>query len=442
MLMDTDKEEERKRRDGGKDSVASGAAAAGGGGGDDGVVVEIPEQKLELKPPFLPLYPRRVWATRTGPTMRSVAEVRTIESAVFENPLPPGCVMVAVGAAGVNGGCETFRARGEHWFEKNKKASNGFALGAEGVGVVVDKGPGCIESDTDPRALHIGSRVAFIGGAFSEACVVPERMCWPIRQCRAEEAALVISGTFACGAMRRYVREGDTVLVTAAAGGAGHFAIQFAKRCGAYVIATVGSDAKRDAVAALGCTDRIINHSYEDVGEVLRDEFPRGIDVAFEGVGGAMFDAVLENMASGGRLLVAGYISQYPHVHADGRNGQNADASSSSSSSSPATSGRRQHRQHKYGALIEDIFWKSATVEFGDDILVTGRLWPETAEEREDAREAAFTLADLGAIKPLVDTGASFVGVDACADAVDYMLEGKAIGKVVVAINPNVLDAT
>lgn len=42
-------------------------------------------------------------------------------------------VLVRVTHAGVNGGCETFRARGEHWFERNREATDGFALGAEGA---------------------------------------------------------------------------------------------------------------------------------------------------------------------------------------------------------------------------------------------------------------------------------------------------------------------
>lgn len=42
-----------------------------------------------------------------------------------------------------------------------------------------------------------------------------------------------------------------------------------------------------------------------------------GIDVAYEGVGGPLRDAVLDNLAQNGRLLVVGYISEYPHVKPD-----------------------------------------------------------------------------------------------------------------------------
>ena len=47
---------------------------------------------------------------------------------------------------------------------------------------------------------------------------------------------------------------------------------------------------------------------------MLAGEFPHGIDVAYEGVGGPLRSAVLDNLAPGGRLLAVGYISEYPHT--------------------------------------------------------------------------------------------------------------------------------
>ena len=71
--------------------------------------------------------------------------------------------------------------RGEHWFSRNR-AGQGFALGAEGVGIVVEKGEGCIDDDKDPRMLPLGAKVAFVGGAFAEAVIVPEKMCYKINR--------------------------------------------------------------------------------------------------------------------------------------------------------------------------------------------------------------------------------------------------------------------
>ena len=372
---------------------------------------------------LLPLRPRRCWAPRTAPSFRDACAVVDIPLSAFEQAPPPGCVTIAVGVAGVNGGCETFRARGEHWFAGNADAAAGFALGAEGVGVVVDKGIGCVEDPDDPGFLPLGARVAFVGGAFSEAVILPETSCFRVQSCGAAAAALMISGSFAsCGvfASAGAVREGDTVLVMAAAGGGGHFFVQMAKRAGArHVVAVCGGEEKAAAVRSLCCADRIIDHRAEDVGAVLAEEYPDGIDVAYEGVGGLMFEAALANMARGGRLMVAGYISSYPHTYA-------------------AAPPRPSRYISKHTGMIENIFWRGHELEL-DGVRITSKLWAPSTDERRACRRRAFELAATGAITPLIDRS-RFVGVESVADAVDYMLSGQSIGKVVVDINPEVLD--
>ena len=83
-----------------------------------------------LTPSALGTTYRALVAGGVGDSFRSVAKV-------VELPMPTldeGEVLVKVVYAGVNGGCETFRARGEFAFVGNKDAADGFALGAEGVG--------------------------------------------------------------------------------------------------------------------------------------------------------------------------------------------------------------------------------------------------------------------------------------------------------------------
>ncbi len=55
----------------------------------------------------------------------------------------------------------------------------------------------------------------------------------------------------------------------------------------------------------------------QDVAEVLRREYPQAIDIAYEGVGGVLRQAVLDNLSPSGCLLSVGYISEYPHVKPD-----------------------------------------------------------------------------------------------------------------------------
>jgi len=65
------------------------------------------------------------------------------------------------------------------------------------------------------------------------------------------------------------------VLVTAAAGGTGQFAVQLAKLAGCHVIGTCSSDSKAEMLKSMGC-DRVINYNKEKLSSVLKTEYPRG----------------------------------------------------------------------------------------------------------------------------------------------------------------------
>jgi len=69
---------------------------------------------------------------------------------------------------------------------------------------------------------------------------------------------------------------GETVLVTAAAGGTGQFAVQLAKLAGCHVIGTCSSPSKVKLLKELGC-DRVINYNEEKLGQVLKAEYPKGL---------------------------------------------------------------------------------------------------------------------------------------------------------------------
>jgi NADPH:quinone reductase-like Zn-dependent oxidoreductase len=90
----------------------------------------------------------------------------------------------------------------------------------------------------------------------------------------AEAVALITSGLTASIALEQaaQLRRGDTVLVTAAAGGTGMFAVQLAAAAGARVVATCGGAAKAQLLRSLGA-HRVIDHTAESVKAVLRAEF-------------------------------------------------------------------------------------------------------------------------------------------------------------------------
>ena len=106
------------------------------------------------------------------------------------------------------------------------------------------------------------------------------------------------------------LKPGRKVLVTAAAGGTGQFAVQLAKLAGCHVIGTCSNAEKVEMLRKLGC-DRPINYKKEDFKSVLKSEYPKGIDVIYESVGGEVFNNCVKNLAVGGRLILIGFITSY-----------------------------------------------------------------------------------------------------------------------------------
>jgi NADPH-dependent curcumin reductase CurA len=108
------------------------------------------------------------------------------------------------------------------------------------------------------------------------------------------------------------MREGETVVVSGAAGAVGSAAGQMAKIKGAgRVIGIAGGEEKcRWLVEELGF-DAAIDYKREDVRRALRAAAPDGVDVYFDNVGGEILDAVLTRLARGARVVICGAVSQY-----------------------------------------------------------------------------------------------------------------------------------
>jgi NADPH-dependent curcumin reductase CurA len=106
-------------------------------------------------------------------------------------------------------------------------------------------------------------------------------------------------------------RAEDTVVVSTAAGATGSAALQIARNLGARVIGIAGgADKCRFVRERLGAAD-CIDYKSENVQARLAALCPEGIDVYFDNVGGRTLDAVLANMAHGGRLALCGATAQY-----------------------------------------------------------------------------------------------------------------------------------
>ncbi len=106
-------------------------------------------------------------------------------------------------------------------------------------------------------------------------------------------------------------KEGETVVVSAAAGATGSLAAQIAKITGCRVVGICGSDDKaRWLTDDLGL-DGAINHRTEDVHARLKELCPDRIDVYFDNVGGPILDAVLDRLAMHARVVLCGAIAIY-----------------------------------------------------------------------------------------------------------------------------------
>lgn len=278
-----------------------------------------------------------------------------------------------------------------------------FDAGFEGIGEVVGLGLSASSS------FALGDAVAYFGsGAFAEYTVVPAKECVPVPAVRPEFLTLLVSGATAFIALKRLgqLAKGQTVLVTAAAGGTGQFAVQFAKQAGCHVIGTCSSDEKAGFLKSIGC-DRPINYTCEDLAKTLRAEYPRGLDLVYESVGGSVFEAAVNNLANKGRVIVIGFISGYR-----------------SASGIPRFRGE---------TLPVKLLQKSASIR--------GFFLPHFLGDYRDALSSMTHMFSRGQLVCEVDGGdlapeGQFTGLESVFRAVDYMYAGKNLGKVVVDVAP------
>jgi len=107
------------------------------------------------------------------------------------------------------------------------------------------------------------------------------------------------------------IREGDTVVVSGAAGAVGSVAGQIAKLKGCRVIGIAGGQQKCRTLLEDFGFDAAIDYKSENLPAALREHAPRGVDVYFDNVGGDTLDAVLARLALGARVIICGAVSQY-----------------------------------------------------------------------------------------------------------------------------------
>lgn len=181
-------------------------------------------------------------------------------------------------------------------------------LGEEGAGTVVAAGE-------NVHDIRIGERVAWASvlGSYAEYAVVPARKLVPLPS---ELPARVGAAIMLQGMTAHYLatstwplREGDRCLVHAAAGGVGLLLVQIAKRRGAWVVGTAGSDEKA-ALARDAGADEVIVYTRDDfAAEVRRLTEGRGVQVIYDSVGRSTFLPGLDVLAPRGMMVLFGQSS-------------------------------------------------------------------------------------------------------------------------------------
>lgn len=182
-------------------------------------------------------------------------------------------------------------------------------LGTEAAGTITAVGTGV-------EGLQVGERVAYAGGplgAYSTARTMPADLLVHLPDAISDEtaAAVMLKGLTAdylIGACAQ-VRPGQSALVLAASGGVGSLLVQWLSAKGVRVIAHAGTAEKAARAQASGAIAALHN-GFDALAEAVRGATDgHGVDVAFDGVGKASWNATLASMAPRGLIVSYGNAS-------------------------------------------------------------------------------------------------------------------------------------
>ena len=170
-------------------------------------------------------------------------------------------------------------------------------------------------------------------------------------------------------------KAGETVVVSAASGGVGQIAGQLAKLRGCRVVGIAGKPEKQRFVTETLAYDACVSHLSPTLADDLKAACPNGVDVYFENVGGACFDAILPLFNPGARMTICGLIAHYG-------DSPGADARAELMKRGEAIFQAR-------GVTVRDLFVGDYVAEHHDAFLTDMAAWVADGEIRylEDIRE-------------------------------------------------------
>jgi NADPH2:quinone reductase len=227
-------------------------------------------------------------------------DVVSIETIPVPQPAANEC-LVKVEAAGVNF-IDVYKRLGQYSIPLPTTP------GEEGAGTIVSVGE-------NVKELRAGDRVAWAtpAGAYAEYAVVRADRLVPIPHevTTQRAAALMLQGMTAHYLTHStfQLREGHRCLAHAAAGGVGLLLVQIAKKCGAFVIGTVGSEEKATLAREAGADEVIIYTKQDFVAETKRITAGKGVHVVYDSVGKSTFAPGLEVISPRGMMVLFGQSS-------------------------------------------------------------------------------------------------------------------------------------
>jgi NADPH2:quinone reductase len=179
----------------------------------------------------------------------------------------------------------------------------------EAAGVIEELGDGVTN-------FKVGDRVAYAGrpiGAYSEERIMPvdNLIVLPDSIDDQTAAAMMLQGMTTEYLLQRtfHVKQGDTILFHAAAGGVGLFACQWARHIGATVIGTVGSEEKAELAKAHGCTHTILYREEDFQKRVMEITDGKGVPVVYDAIGQETFEKSLDCLSPRGLMVSFGNSS-------------------------------------------------------------------------------------------------------------------------------------
>lgn len=228
------------------------------------------------------------------------SEVLSYEDA--EQPEPSATqVLIKVEAAGINF-IDTYQRSGLYQIPLPA------TLGLEASGTVTEVGG-------DVNRFKVGDRVAYTNvlGAYADYAAVEQDkvVSLPDGVSFNEGAAAMLQGCTAhyLSQSTYPIKQGDSCLIHAAAGGVGLILIQMAKNAGAHVIGTVSTEAKAELARAAGADEVILYTESDFEAEVKRITDGKGVNVVYDSVGKTTFEKSVDCLARFGYMVLYGNAS-------------------------------------------------------------------------------------------------------------------------------------